>query len=88
MAELEADKCSKHHGCRLKGTAGSKRYIPMKSVQPLAAGFNRLKSGHAPVSRYLKLFRNRNEDKCRRPDGGGRTAAQTREISSTTVADG
>jgi hypothetical protein len=48
-AEWEADKCSKHHGYRLKGKAGSKRLIPMNSVKPLAARFYRLKSGHAPV---------------------------------------
>jgi len=38
-AEWEADKCSKHHGYRLKGKAGSKRPIPMNSVKPLAARF-------------------------------------------------
>jgi hypothetical protein len=78
-AEWEADKCSKHHGYRLKGKAGSKRPIPMNSVKPLAARFNRLKSGHAPVGTYLKWFGHRDDDKCQWRGGGGRTAAQTRE---------
>ena len=38
-AEWDADKCSKYHGYRLKGEAGSKRPIPMNSVKPLAARF-------------------------------------------------
>jgi hypothetical protein len=46
-AQWEADKCSKHHGYRLKDIAGSKRPIPMNSAKPLAARFYRLKSGHA-----------------------------------------
>jgi len=52
-AQWEADKCSKHHGYRLKGKAGSKRPIPMNSAKPLAARFYRLKSGHAQVGAYL-----------------------------------
>ena len=43
-AEWEADKCSKHHGYRLTGKAGSKRPIPMNIVKPLADRFYRLKS--------------------------------------------
>jgi hypothetical protein len=38
-AQWEADKCSKHHGYRLKGKAGSKRPIRMNSAKPLAARF-------------------------------------------------
>jgi hypothetical protein len=38
-AEWEADKCSKHHGYRLTGNAGSKRPIAMNSVKPLPARF-------------------------------------------------
>jgi hypothetical protein len=60
--EWEADKCSKHHGYRLKGEAGSMRPIPRNSVKHLAARFYRLKSGHAPVGTYLKLFRHRDDD--------------------------
>jgi hypothetical protein len=77
--EWETDKCSKHHGYRLKGKAGSKRPIPMNSVKPLAARFYRLKSGHAPVGTYLKRFGHRDNDKCWWCGGGSRTAAQTRE---------
>jgi len=77
-AEWEADKCSKHHGYRLKGKAGSKRPIPMNSVKTLAARFYRLKSGHAPVGTYLKRFGHRDDDKCWLCGGGSRTA-QTRE---------
>jgi len=77
-AEWEADKCSKHHGYRLKGKAGSKRPIPMNSVKPLAARFYRLKSGHAPGGTYLKRFGHRDDDKCWWCGGGSRTA-QTRE---------
>jgi hypothetical protein len=64
-AEWKADKCSKHHGYRLKGKAGSKRPIPMNCVKPLAARFYRLKSGHAPVGTYLKCFGHRDDDTCR-----------------------
>jgi len=39
-AEWEADECSKHHGYRLKGKAGSQRPIPMNSVKRLEAWFN------------------------------------------------
>jgi hypothetical protein len=63
-AEWEADNCRKHHGYRLKGKAGSKRPIPMNSVKPLAARFNRLKSGHAPVGRYLNWFGHKDDEKC------------------------
>jgi len=63
-AEWEADKCSKHHGYRLKGKAGSKKPIPMNSVKPLTARFYRLKSGHAPVGMYLKRFGHRDDNKC------------------------
>jgi len=38
-AEWEADKCSKHHGYRLKGKAGSKRPIPKNSVKSVAVMF-------------------------------------------------
>jgi ribonuclease HI len=77
-AEWEADKCSKHHGYRLTGKAGSKRPIPMNSVKPLAARFYQLKSGHAPVGTYLKRFGHRDDDKCLWC-GGGRRTAQTLE---------
>jgi hypothetical protein len=63
-AEWEADKCSKHYGYRLKGEAGSKRSVPMTSVESLAARFYRLKSGHAPTGTYLKRFGHREDDKC------------------------
>jgi len=78
-AQWEADKCTKHHGYRLKGKAGSKIPIPMNSVTPLAARFYRLKSGHAPVGTYLKRFGHRDNDKCWWCGGGGRMVAQTRE---------
>jgi hypothetical protein len=39
--EWEADKCSMHHGYRLKFKAGSKRPIPMNSVKPLAGQWPR-----------------------------------------------
>ena len=77
--EWDADKCSKHHGYRLKGKAGSKRPIPMNNVKPLAARFYRLKSGHVPVGTYLKRFGHRDDDRCWGCGGGGRTVAQTRE---------
>jgi len=35
----EADRCSKHFGYKLKGKAGTKRPIPMTSVESLAARF-------------------------------------------------
>ena len=38
-AQWEAKKCSKHHGYRLKGKAGSKRPISMNSAKRLAARF-------------------------------------------------
>jgi ribonuclease HI len=78
-AEWEADKCSKHHGYRLKGKTGNKRPILMNSVKPLAARFYRLKSGNAPVGTYLKRFGHRDDDKCWWCGGGGRTVAQTQE---------
>jgi len=37
--EWEADKCSNHHGYRLKGKVGCKRSIPMNSAKPVAARF-------------------------------------------------
>ena len=55
-AEWEASKCSKHHGYRLKGKAGSKRPVPKNRVKPLEARFYRLTSGYAPVGTYLKRF--------------------------------
>jgi hypothetical protein len=73
-AKWEADKCSKHHGYRLKGKAGSKRPIPMNSVKPLAARFYRLNSEHTPVGTYLKRFGHRDDDKCWWCGGGSRTA--------------
>ena len=75
-AEWEADKCSKHHGYRLKGKAGSKRPIPMNSVKTLAVRFYPLKSGHMPVGTYLKRFGHQDDDKCWWCGGRGRTAAQ------------
>ena len=63
-AKWEADKCSKHHGYRLKGKAESKRPIPMNRVKPLVARFYRLKSGLMPVGMYLKWFGHRDNDKC------------------------
>ena len=48
-AQLEANKCSNHYGYRLKGKAGSNRPIQMNSATPLAARFNQVISGHAPV---------------------------------------
>jgi len=78
-AQWEADKCSKHHGYRLKGEAGSKIPIPMNSVKALAARLYRLKSGHEPVGTYLKQFVYRDDDKCLWCRSGGRMAAQTRE---------
>ena len=77
--EWEANKCSKHHGYRLKGKAGSKRPIPMKSVKPLAARFYRLRSRNAPVGTYLKRFRHQDNEKCWWWGGERRTVAQTRE---------
>jgi len=77
-AEWEANKCSNHHGYRLKGKAGSKRPIPTISVKPLAASFYPLKSRQAPVGTYLKRFGHRDDDKswwC----GGGTSTALTRE---------
>jgi hypothetical protein len=73
-AKWEADKCSKHHGYRLKGKAGSKRPIPMNTVKPLAARFYRLNSEHTPVGTYLKRFGHRDDDKCWWCGGGSRTA--------------
>jgi hypothetical protein len=86
--EWEADKCSKHHGYRLKGKAGSKRPTPMSSVKPLAAKFYRLKSGHAPVGTYLKQFGHRDNN-----NAGGAAADTGRRprrgyISAATAADG
>ena len=72
----EADKCSKHFIYRLKGKAGTKRPIPMTSVNPLAARFYQLKSGHAPMWVYLKRFGQRDDDTCWWCGG---TVSQTRE---------
>ena len=77
-AKWEADKCSKHHGSRLKGKAGCKRPIPMNSMKPLAARFDRLKCGHAPVGTYLKRFEHQDTD-ISWWRGGGSMTAQTRE---------
>jgi hypothetical protein len=78
-AEWVADKCSKHYGYKLKGTAGSKRPIPMNSVKPLAARYYQLKSGRKSVGIYAKRFGHRDDDKCWSSGGGGRTVAQTQE---------
>jgi len=75
----EADKCGQHFGYRLKGKAGTKRPIPMRSVKSLAARFYRLKSGHAPTAVYLKRFGHREDDKCWWSGGGGRMVAESRE---------
>jgi len=75
-AQLDADKCSKHFGYRLKGKAGSNRPIPMASAKSLATRFYQLKCGHAPTGVYLKPFRQREDDKCWWCGG---TVAQTRE---------
>ena len=55
-AQCEADRCSKHHGYRLKGKPGRKRTIPLNGAKSLTARFYRLKSGQAPVATYLKLL--------------------------------
>jgi len=78
-AEWEANKCSKHHGYRLKGKAGKKRPIPMNSVKPLAARFYQLKSEHPPVGTYLKRSGHREDDKCWWCGGRCWTVAQTWE---------
>jgi len=74
-AQWEADKCSKHHGYRLKGKAGSKRPIPMNSAKPLAARFYQLQSEHAPVGMYPKWFGLRDDDRCWSCSAGGRRVA-------------
>ena len=48
-AKWEADQCSKHFSYRLKGRMGTKRPVPMTSVESLATRFYRLKCGHAPT---------------------------------------
>jgi len=55
----------------------------MNSVKPLAARFYRLKSGHAPVSTYLKRFGHRDDDKCWWCGGGSQCSQPSRpsEIS-------
>jgi hypothetical protein len=73
----DTDKCSKHHGYRLKGKAGSMKPIPMNCVKSLAARFYRLKSRYAPVGTYLKGFGHQDHDKCWWCGGGGRAAAPT-----------
>jgi len=57
-------QCSKDFSYRLKGTAGTKRPILMRSVKSLAARFDLLKSGHAPTGVYLKRFGHQDDDKC------------------------
>ena len=78
-AKLEADKYSKHFSYRLKGRTGTRRPVLMTSVKSLPIRFYKLKCGHAPSGVYLKRFGHRENDKCWRCGGGGRTAAQTRE---------
>jgi len=75
-AEWEAVKCSKHFSYTLKGKAGTKRPIPVTSIQSLAARFYRLRSGNAPTGDYLKRFGHRDDDKCW---WGGGNVSQTRE---------
>jgi len=60
----EADKCSKHFSYRLKGKAGTKRPMPMTSVESLAARFYQLKSWDAPTGVYLKRFGHRDDGNC------------------------
>jgi len=55
-AEWEAYKCSEHFSYRLMGKAGTKRRIPRTRLNSLAARFDLLKYGHAPISVYLKRF--------------------------------
>jgi hypothetical protein len=78
-AEWESNKCSNHDGYRLKGKAANKIPIRMNIVKPLAARYYRLKSGYALVVTYLKLFGDRDDDKCWWCDGGGRAVTQTGE---------
>jgi len=75
-AEWDADTCSEHFRYRPKGKVGTRRPIPMASVELLAARFYRLKSGHAPTGVYLKWFSHRDDDKCWWCGG---TVSQTRE---------
>lgn len=60
----EAMRCSKHKGNRLKGKAGSKRPVPMKSVMSLAGRFYGLKSWCDPSGAYLKRFVHHEADIC------------------------
>jgi len=71
--------CSKPVSYRLQGKTGTKRPVPMTSMQSLATSFYRLKCRHAPTAVYLKQFGHREDDKCWWCGGRGRTAAQTRE---------
>jgi len=48
-AQWEGDKCIKHFGYRLKGKAGNRRPIQMRSAKSLATRFYQLKCGHAPT---------------------------------------
>jgi len=51
----------------------------MNRVNPLAARYYRLKSGHVPVRTYLKRFGHQDDDKCWWCGCGGRTVAPTWE---------
>jgi len=51
----------------------------MNNVQPLAARFYHLTSGHAPVGTYQKRSGHRDDDKCWWCCGGGCPVAQIRE---------
>ena len=62
-AEWEGNTCSEHFSYILKGTAGTKRPIPMTSVKSLPTMFSQLKSGHEPTGVYLKRFGHRDDDK-------------------------
>jgi len=53
-ARWEADKCSKHFSCRLKGRTGTKRSVRMTSVKSLATRFSILNCGHAPTGVCIK----------------------------------
>jgi len=75
-AQWEAERCSKHYGYRLTGKAGSRRFVPMTSVKPLAVRFYRVKGRHALTGAYLKRFWHREDDICWWCRGG---AAQTWE---------
>jgi len=63
-AKWEADKYSKHFSYRLKSKIGTKRPVPMTSVEWLAARYYRPYCMHAPTGVYLKQFGHRKDDKC------------------------